>query len=77
MEELIDYSEEMEEQQQQQVQQGRGGWGPWGSRNMAMDVDDEAFDMFGDGPLCFDRQRLSDTDFYNSFDDDFDDHDIN
>ncbi|XP_052188754.1 small acidic protein 1 [Diospyros lotus] len=44
---------------------------------MAMDVDDvEALEIFGEGgPL--DVNKLADADFFNSFQDDFDDSDIN
>lgn len=46
---------------------------------VAMDVDDvEALDIFGEGPLAaMDHHRLADSDFFNSFEDDFDDADIN
>ncbi|KAD3337016.1 hypothetical protein E3N88_32536 [Mikania micrantha] len=46
---------------------------------VAMDVDDvEALDIFGEGPLAaMDHHRLTDSDFFNSFEDDFDDADIN
>ncbi|KAI3743103.1 hypothetical protein L1987_60806 [Smallanthus sonchifolius] len=46
---------------------------------VAMDVDDvEALDIFGEGPLAaMDHHRLTDSDFFNSFEDDFDDDDIN
>lgn len=47
---------------------------------MAMDVDDvDAIDMFGDGPLSGvgEHLRVADADFFNSFQDDFDDSDIN
>ncbi|KAG5560493.1 hypothetical protein RHGRI_003719 [Rhododendron griersonianum] len=45
--------------------------------SMAMDVDDnEALEMFGEGPISFDN-KIADADFYNSFEDDFDDTDIN
>ncbi|KAI9086389.1 hypothetical protein K1719_031473 [Acacia pycnantha] len=44
---------------------------------MAMDVDDfEPLDMFGEG-LMYADNKLADADFFNSFDDDFDDSDIN
>ncbi|KAK4264253.1 hypothetical protein QN277_025460 [Acacia crassicarpa] len=44
---------------------------------MAMDVDDiDPFDMFGEGLICVDN-KLADADFFNSFEDDFDDSDIN
>ncbi|VFQ63287.1 unnamed protein product [Cuscuta campestris] len=47
---------------------------------VAMDVDEvEALDIFSDGPLggTADHHRLADADFFNSFEDDFDDLDIN
>lgn len=46
---------------------------------MAMDIDDvEALEIFGEGPLLgSDHLRLADADFFNSFQDDFDDSDIN
>ncbi|MCD9639196.1 hypothetical protein HAX54_023574 [Datura stramonium] len=46
---------------------------------MAMDVDEvDAIDMFGEGPLGGgEHLRLADADFFNSFQDDFDDSDIN
>lgn len=49
------------------------------SSTMEMDVDDaEALDIFREGPLdSADHHRLSDSDFFNSFDDDFNDADIN
>ncbi|XAR62713.1 hypothetical protein NMG60_11017570 [Bertholletia excelsa] len=44
----------------------------------AMDVDDvDSLDVFGDGPLGGGEARLADADFFNSFEDDFDDSDIN
>lgn len=44
---------------------------------MAMDVDDvEALEMFGEGPIGSDN-KLADADFFNAFQDDFDDNDIN
>ncbi|KAL7613623.1 small acidic protein 1 [Lactuca sativa] len=46
---------------------------------MEMDVDDaEALDIFREGPLdTADHHRLTDSDFFNSFEDDFNDADIN
>ncbi|XP_076904366.1 small acidic protein 1-like [Bidens hawaiensis] len=46
--------------------------------SVAMDVDDvDALDIFGEGPLAaVDHHRLVDSDFFNSFEDDFDDADI-
>lgn len=48
---------------------------------VAMDVDDaEALDIFGggEGPIAaLEHHRLADADFFNSFQDDFDDSDIN
>ncbi|GMP55811.1 hypothetical protein ACSBR2_012957 [Camellia fascicularis] len=44
---------------------------------MAMDVDDvEALEIFGEGQISVDN-KLADADFFNSFEDDFDDTDIN
>ncbi|KAK3025666.1 hypothetical protein RJ639_041958 [Escallonia herrerae] len=50
----------------------------------AMDVDDddvETLEIFGEGgagPIAaVDHHRLADNDFFNSFEDDFDDSDIN
>ncbi|KAI8537779.1 hypothetical protein RHMOL_Rhmol09G0051200 [Rhododendron molle] len=43
---------------------------------MAMDVDDVDAEFFGEGPLVSDN-KLADADFFNSFQDDFDDADIN
>lgn len=45
--------------------------------SVAMDVDDmEPFEMFGEGVLSFDN-KVADADFFNKFEDDFDDADIN
>ncbi|CAA3028737.1 small acidic 1 [Olea europaea subsp. europaea] len=45
---------------------------------VAMDVDDaEASDIFGEGLISMEHYRLADSDFFNSFQDDFDDSDIN
>ncbi|XP_004496569.1 small acidic protein 1-like [Cicer arietinum] len=45
--------------------------------SMAMDVDDvEQFEMLADGVIVTDH-KLTDSDFFNSFQDDFDDADIN
>ncbi|XP_019059001.1 PREDICTED: small acidic protein 1-like [Tarenaya hassleriana] len=44
---------------------------------MAMDVDEaDAMEMFGEG-LISAESKLADADFFNSFEDDFDDTDIN
>ncbi|XAR48900.1 hypothetical protein NMG60_11031882 [Bertholletia excelsa] len=44
---------------------------------VAMDVDDvEALEIFGEGPIALDN-KLADAEFFNSFEDDFDDSDIN
>lgn len=44
---------------------------------VAMDVDDvDPLEIFGEGVLAVDN-RLADSDFFNSFEDDFDDSDIN
>ncbi|KAK4398914.1 Small acidic protein 1 [Sesamum angolense] len=45
----------------------------------AMDVDDvgSSLRLLGEGPFAVDRQRLADSDFFNSLEDDFDDEDIN
>lgn len=50
-----------------------------GGSTMAMDVDEaDAFDLFGDaGPISCFEVKLTDQDFFNSFEDDFDDADIN
>lgn len=60
---VVDYLADMEEQ----------------GSTMAMDVDDvDAIDMFGEGPLgSGEHLRLADADFFNCFQDDFDDSDIN
>ncbi|KAL9237731.1 hypothetical protein vseg_012245 [Gypsophila vaccaria] len=47
-----------------------------GGATMAMDVDDDPLDMFGDAYPSPDTNKLSDTDFFNSFPDDFDDSDL-
>ncbi|GFQ05174.1 hypothetical protein PHJA_002661500 [Phtheirospermum japonicum] len=49
-----------------------------GGVTVAMEVDDvdSSLDMFGEGPVL-DLHRLADSDFFNSFQDDFDDGDIN
>ncbi|KAI3459589.1 hypothetical protein Pfo_016252 [Paulownia fortunei] len=49
-----------------------------GGVTVAMDVDDvdSSLDLFGEGPVL-DLHRLADSDFFNSFQDDFDDEDIN
>ncbi|CAI9117981.1 OLC1v1019478C1 [Oldenlandia corymbosa var. corymbosa] len=47
---------------------------------VAMDLDDaDSLDFFGgEGPLAaLEHHRLADADFFNSFQDDFDDSDIN
>ncbi|KAK7279163.1 hypothetical protein RJT34_24209 [Clitoria ternatea] len=45
--------------------------------SMAMDVDDhDPLEMFADGVIAADH-KLADADFFNSFQDDFDDSDIN
>lgn len=47
---------------------------------VAMDVDDaEALEIFGgaEGPIAALDHRLADADFFNCFEDDFDDADIN
>ncbi|KAL4643712.1 hypothetical protein ACB098_02G096200 [Castanea mollissima] len=44
---------------------------------MAMDVDDvDPLEIFGEGVISMDS-KLADADFYNAFEDDFDDSDIN
>ncbi|KAI4345949.1 hypothetical protein L6164_013033 [Bauhinia variegata] len=44
---------------------------------MAMDVDDvDPLEIFGEGVMSSDN-KLADADFFNSFEDDFDDTDIN
>ncbi|GFP98598.1 hypothetical protein PHJA_002003700 [Phtheirospermum japonicum] len=49
---------------------------PSGDVTVAMEVDDvdSSLDMFGEGPVL-DLHRLADSDFFNSFQDDFDDGD--
>ncbi|KAB2599898.1 small acidic protein 1 [Pyrus ussuriensis x Pyrus communis] len=43
---------------------------------MAMDVDDvDTLEAFGEGVMS--ESKLADSDFFNSFQDDFDDNDIN
>ncbi|KZV34042.1 small acidic protein 1 [Dorcoceras hygrometricum] len=61
----MDYFGEMEDQS--------------GGVTVAMDVDDvdSSLDLFGEGPIALDLHRLADADFFNSFEDDFDDEDIN
>ncbi|XP_019086414.1 PREDICTED: small acidic protein 1-like [Camelina sativa] len=45
--------------------------------SMAMDVDDlEAMEILNEGGLIS-ESKLTDADFFNKFDDDFDDTDIN
>lgn len=45
--------------------------------SMAMDVDDaDPLEIFADGVIAADH-KLADADFFNSFQDDFDDADIN
>ncbi|KAF5736690.1 small acidic protein 1 [Tripterygium wilfordii] len=45
--------------------------------SMAMDVDDiDPIEVFGEGFFPMDS-KLTDADFFNSFEDDFDDSDIN
>ncbi|KAL2923085.1 Small acidic protein 1 [Bienertia sinuspersici] len=45
---------------------------------IAMDVDDvDALDVFGEGLMTPDNNKLADADFFNFFPDDFDDTDIN
>ncbi|KAL6342834.1 hypothetical protein AAG906_016853 [Vitis piasezkii] len=44
---------------------------------VAMDVDDvDPLEIFGEGVISVDN-KLADADFFNSFEDDFDDSDIN
>ena len=45
---------------------------------MAMDVDDvDSLDFFTDDVIVADHNKLADADFFNRFQDDFDDTDIN
>ncbi|KAL9686872.1 hypothetical protein QQ045_031265 [Rhodiola kirilowii] len=45
--------------------------------SMAMDVDEvDPLDVFGEGVLAVEN-KLADADFFNNFEDDFDDTDIN
>ncbi|XP_057415396.1 small acidic protein 1 [Lotus japonicus] len=47
------------------------------SSTMAMDVDDvDPLEIFAEGVISADH-KLADADFFNSFQDDFDDADIN
>lgn len=50
-----------------------------GGLALAMDVDgiDSPLEFFGDGSHSADLHRCQDSDFFNSFEDDFDDQDIN
>ncbi|KAL6538585.1 hypothetical protein OROGR_012573 [Orobanche gracilis] len=43
---------------------------------MEFDDVDSSLDIFGEGPVL-DLHRLADSDFFNSFQDDFGDEDIN
>lgn len=44
---------------------------------MAMDVDDvDPLEIYGEGVISVDS-KVADADFFNSFEDDFDDSDIN
>lgn len=44
---------------------------------VAMDVDDvDPLEIFGEGVISVDN-KLADADFFNNFEDDFDDSDIN
>ncbi|KAE8076160.1 hypothetical protein FH972_014825 [Carpinus fangiana] len=44
---------------------------------MAMDVDDvDPLEIYGEGVISVDN-KVADADFFNSFEDDFDDSDIN
>ncbi|KAL6526636.1 hypothetical protein OROGR_015726 [Orobanche gracilis] len=49
-----------------------------GGVTVAMEFDDvdSSLDIFGEGPVL-DLHRVADSDFFNSFQDDFDDEDIN
>lgn len=45
--------------------------------SVAMDVDEvDPVDVFGEGIVAIDS-KITDSDFFNSFEDDFDDSDIN
>ncbi|GAB4851395.1 hypothetical protein Ancab_030798 [Ancistrocladus abbreviatus] len=45
---------------------------------MAMEVDDvDPLEIFGEGLMTQDNNKLVDSDFFNSFEDDFDDSDVN
>lgn len=50
-----------------------------GGLALAMDVDDidSSLEFYGDGSHSADLNRLGHSDFFNSFEDDFDDQDIN
>ncbi|XP_059632276.1 small acidic protein 1 [Cornus florida] len=58
---VVDYFADMEEQ---------------GSAMDVDDVDADTLEIFGEGPIAIDH-KLADADFFNSFEDDFDDSDIN
>ncbi|KAG7543127.1 hypothetical protein ISN45_Aa07g030560 [Arabidopsis thaliana x Arabidopsis arenosa] len=46
--------------------------------SMAMDVDDlEAMEIYSEGGVAASESKLADGDFFNKFEDDFDDADIN
>ncbi|TKY53652.1 Small acidic protein 2 [Spatholobus suberectus] len=46
--------------------------------SMAMDVDDvDPLEIFTEGVMAADSNKLADADFFNGFQDDFDDSDIN
>lgn len=65
---------EVDDEQEQQQQKQKGS-----TFMEAMDVDElEAFKIFGKGGFSlFNPKRLADANFFNAFEDDFDDADIN
>lgn len=68
------YDDELEVDDEQEQQKQKGS-----TLMEAMDVDElEAFKIFGKGGFSlFNSKRLADAKFFNAFEDDFDDADIN
>ena len=46
------------------------------NQSSAMEVDDDPLKIFSEGAISIDN-KLTDVDFFNNFEDDFDDSDIN
>ena len=46
------------------------------TQRSAMEVDDDPLKIFSEGAISIDN-KLTDVDFFNNFEDDFDDSDIN